>query len=263
MEDSADEDATLKKILGYHHAIDAHVAGGRWAPVMMYAPGILLMALAADIDAAIAAIVVLGLIIFIQWIMNTPTLYRFTRPAHFPLRMFLVYYIINCLASREEPGFLNIIGYTLGLLFIIGECVAGDGATLKAYRLHCQYEVIKPLPNRLFLCRRHGAAHSVDIMGTCLPVSEKITGIGSWPSDFALIADVQGLIVELRPMGIFDWKDVFLEKQNNPRSHHRYMGLDIFSPGAATIDALNLAIEEQLAISAKEQAKKEMMLEDA
>merc|ERR1719223_14248 len=122
--------------------------------------------------------------------------------------------------------------------------------------MHCSYEVLMPLPNRIFICRRHGAAHSRDVYGSCLPVNEKITGMGSWAPDFVLIADVSGLICELRPMRKEDWKLLVEEHALNPKAPQRYFGMDVFAPGSATVDALNMIIREQQLLNEKKQQAK-------
>jgi len=155
-----------------------------------------------------------------------------------------------------------MLGFVVALMFGFAEIILGDGSALCAYRLHCSYEVIRPLPNRIFVCRRLGAAHSGEVLGKSLPVNEKITGMGSWQKDYVLIADVKGLIVELRPMSMQDWKLVFTEKQMDMSVVHRYIGLDVYSPGAATIDALSAAIDEQQMLQQKSQQRREWAKDD-
>lgn len=255
----AEEDAMIRYILGMH-CIDADKSAGRWAPVMLYVPMILFLTIAADLGAAIVAILVLALVLAIQWIMNTPELYRWSRPVHLPLRIVLFFQLIEHMGAKSAAGgsAASQLGFIIAIAFCVGEIVIGDGGALGGYRLHCSYEVIRVLPNRIFVCRRHGAAHSADILGRSLPVNEKITGMGNWQPDFVLIADVKGLIVELRPMSINDWKLVFTEKMIDHETIHRYIGLDVYSPGAATIDSLNAAIYETQMMA----QKKKMMNDD-
>jgi hypothetical protein len=217
-------------------------------------------------NAAMMAIAMLLFILFIQWIMNSPELYRWPRPAHLPARLVLAYVIIARMGASSDArandpeggggGGASVLGFILALICCFLEIIVGDGGALLAYRLHCSYEVIRPLPNRIFVCRRHGAAHSQDFGEKFIHVNEKITGMGSWQEDFALIADVQGLLVELKPMSVEDWKRIFVESQlpeeeTNGPLIHRFIGLDVYSPGAASIDALNAAVDEQAAMIAK------------
>lgn len=255
----------MRYILGMH-CIDASVAAGRWAPIMLYVPMILFLTIAADLGAIVVSILVLLLVLAIQWIMNTPELYRWSRPVHITLRIVLFFQLVERMGAKSDAGgsSASMLGFTIAIAFCLGEILIGDGSALTGYRLHCSYEVIRVLPNRIFVCRRHGAAHSADILGRSLPVNEKITGMGNWMPDFVLIADVKGLIVELRPMDVMDWKLVFQEKMMNHEAIHRYIGLDVYSPGAATIDALESAIMETRMIAQKQQMiKDDVTLHDA
>jgi hypothetical protein len=262
--DGADEDAMINRILGMH-CIDAHVKAGSWAPIMMYVPMILFLTIAADIDAAMFAIFVLVMLFFLQWVMNAPGLYRFPRLAHLPLRLVLLIFIVmrmNAKAAGEYASATSGLAFIVAVLFCIAEIILGDGGAIWGIRLHCSYQVIRKLPNRIYICHRLGAAHSTELMGRYVPVNEKVTGIGSWPPDFVIIADVRGLIVQLRPMHTSDWNMLYAERQVNEEAIHRYIGLDIFSPGAATIDALNAALEEQRMIQEQNAKKKEWTLEN-
>lgn len=249
----------MRYILGMH-CIDADRSAGRWAPIMWYVPMILFLTLAGDMPAATYAIACFLLVLAIQWIMNTPELYRWSRPVHLPLRIVLFFQLLERMGAKSDLGAssASMVGFGIALAICVLEIMVGDGGAISGYRLHCSYEVIRVLPNRIFVCRRHGAAHSHDILGRSQPVNEKITGMGNWQADFVLIADVKGLIVELRPMTFNDWKLVFTEKMMNNDAIHRFIGLDVYSPGAATIDSLNAAIYETQMLA----QKKKMMMED-
>lgn len=261
-ESGADEDAMIKHILAMH-CIDAQVSGGRWAPVLLHVPMILFLALAADLTVAVVSLTILLLVLFIQWATNSPECYRWSRPIHLPLRLVLLGWIVVRMGANSGASAAGLIGFLVALVLCIVEMVLGDGGAICAYRLHCSYEVLQPLPNRIFVCRRHGAAHSADVIGRGNPVDEKISGFGHWASDYALIADVKGLIVELRPMDAADWKLLFQEKQIDSDAVHRYIGLDVYSPGAATVDALSAAIDEQQMLMQKNQQKQNWKVEDA
>lgn len=264
--DDADgsEDAIIRSVLNAFCIDVGGLSDGQWAPIMLYVPMILLLSFGADVGSTMISSVVLAISIAIQWLMNTPRFYRFTRLATFPFRIVLLILLIQGMqakSQKETSSGMTTAGFVIAILLCVLEILVGDGQTLASYRLHCYYEVIKPLPNRLFVCRRHGAAHSSEIFGEFTPVSEKVSGIGGWQRDFALIADMKGLIVELKPMSKADWNLIFSEKQTHNNMIHRYMGLDIFSPGAATVDALNAAIDEQQMMMAKKKAL-ELSVED-
>jgi len=258
----SDEDAMIKYVL-QQHCVDApNATTGKWAPIVLHVPMILFLTIAGDLSAVVGCIAALALILAIQFIMNTPELYRWHRPVTFPIRFVLAIYLILCMGAataKETSDWKTSFGFLITLLLCFAEIGLGDGSGLFGYRLHCSYEVIRTLPNRIYVCRRHGAAFGQDVIGRSLPVCEKITGMGYWQEDYVLIADVKGLIVELRPMGRSDWEMIFQEKQLHEEIIHRYVGLDVYSPGAATIDSLIAAIQEKEKIAAMNAEKRHQL----
>lgn len=265
----SDENGMISYVLGMHCIDDQAKAGGRWSPILLHAPMVFILSLAADISATIVAILMVALNLSILRLLNTPRYYRITRIVTFPLRVVFIFWLLQRMSAKgasENSSMMTTLGFIVAIFFCVAEIIAGDIGSLIAYRLHCSYEVIKVLPNRIFICRRHGAAHSQDTESR-LQINEKITGMGYWQDDLALIADVKGLIVELQPMSIKDWETVFLEKQMDDNMVHRFIGLDVYSPGAATIDALSAALEENKMLADKNQKQqqfnKEMHVVDA
>jgi len=268
-DDGPNENAMIEYVLGMHCIDDQARAGGKFSPILLHAPMIFVLSLAADINATIVAVIMLALNISITRLLNTPRFYRICRIVTFPGRLAFIFWLLARMGAsgeKENASMMMTLGFLVAIFFCIAEIVAGDIGSLIAYRLHCSYEVIKVLPNRIFICRRHGAAHSQDTASR-LQISEKITGMGFWQDDLALIADVKGLIVELQPMGIKEWETIFVEKQENEDMVHRYIGLDVFSPGQATIDALMAANEENQMLAQKnakqQQFNKDMHVVDA
>jgi len=238
------EDTMIRWVLSMY-CIDAEIrTAGTWAPIMLYIPMILFLSLAADVTVTVLAILSLVINIFIQSVTNTPELYRYARIATFPFRIATLAVIIIRMGAKgeeENTSPVNSLGFVGALIMCLLEILIGDLGALVAARYLCNYEILRVIPNRIYVCRRHGAAHSQEIFGDVVPVSERITGMGAWQSDFALIADVKGVVMELQPMTKDDWKAMFLEKQMNEEHIHRYLGLDVYSPGAATTDALQWA----------------------
>ncbi|OLP93923.1 hypothetical protein AK812_SmicGene24098 [Symbiodinium microadriaticum] len=66
--------------------------------------------------------------------------------------------------------------------------VPAEVFSLWSYRFECSYKVLDELPDRVFLCSRRGAAHLDDVMGARL----------AWDPRYSLIADIRGLLCELR-----------------------------------------------------------------
>jgi len=245
------------------HAIDAFVNSGMWSPVKVYIPMLLFLTISGDMTAVLFGAFATVLCILIAWLCNSPRLYRLTRLIHFPVRVVFLVILIGQLSPEEEVAesaedlnqeewALKLPGLLVAILCIVIEMILGEGAMIMAYKLTCNYEVLKILPNRLFICKRHGAADLDAITGyRRTPVSERVTGMGAWEKDYALIADLKGLIVELRPMNRQDWQLIHLERQLDELKVHKFVGIDIYSPGLATIDAINRAKAEDGIAAAK------------
>ncbi|CAE7747140.1 unnamed protein product, partial [Symbiodinium sp. CCMP2456] len=86
---------------------------------------------------------------------------------------------------------------SLSFLTLLVDFVFGDMFMLWSYRFECSYKVLDELPDRVFLCSRRGAAHLDDVMGARLAISTEVTG-SAWDPRYSLIADIRGLLCELR-----------------------------------------------------------------
>jgi len=249
-----EEDAMIRSVLAMP-CIDADVAGGRWSSVMFYAPMLIVMSLAKDVTAVVGGIVTIWLTLCLTCWMNTPEHYRLTRLATWPLRAAFLLWTIWRMGAAKNGTAITAVGFIFALIFTVLEMCFGDCGALSAYRMHCSYEVLRQLPNRVFICCRQGAAHSQEIFGERLPPDEKITGIAcdAWRSDFALIADVKGLVVELKPVLQEDWNEAYQDKDRNG-TEIRYIGLDVFAPGTATIHALLRQMAEQHEVKKAQQS---------
>jgi len=238
------EDAMIRHVLGLP-VIDLPDRAGCWSPLMCYVPLVLVVCLTCDTALVVVGICVVVFTLFINWFLNTPDFYRFTRPVSIPLRIgFFVWLIIRMQDEKEtETGVvLAVIGFICGIIGCLGEFGLGDCGAICGYRLHCQYEVLRSLPNRIFICRRIGAAGTEERDWDVPPVNECVTGMGSWSFDMALIADVKGLIVELKPMSRADWSEVYEERHWRT---HRFIGIDVYNPGNPTVDTLDAHFQEQ------------------
>mmetsp|Transcript_113735 Transcript_113735/g.178959 ORF Transcript_113735/g.178959 Transcript_113735/m.178959 type:complete len:425 (-) Transcript_113735:176-1450(-) len=239
------DDAMIRGVLAMP-CIDANVSGGKWSSVMFYAPMLIIMCLCKDLTAVLGGIVTICATLALTFWMNNPEWYRRTRLATWPIRAIFFVWTIWRMGAAQNGTAINAFGFIFALIFTVLEMCLGDCGAVQAYRMHCSYDVVRKLPNRIFICTRQGAAHSQEIFGEHLPPDEKITGIASdaWQSDLALIADVRGLVVELKPVRPEDWTSAYQDKDRNG-AILRYVGLDVFSPGTATIHALAAAIREQ------------------
>eukprot|EP00932_Pfiesteria_piscicida_P015878 SRR837773.2885.p2 GENE.SRR837773.2885~~SRR837773.2885.p2 ORF type:complete len:260 (-),score=76.70 SRR837773.2885:35-724(-) len=104
---------------------------------------------------------------------------------------------------------LGIIGYLGAIACMIVDVVFGDLVALRSIGLYCRYEVITACPQRVFVCRRVGAAWIEEAFGHRGVVNEKVSGFPTWEKHHTLIADIQGMLVELRPITKAEWETLY------------------------------------------------------
>lgn len=96
--------------------------------------------------------------------------------------------------------------------------------------LHCHYEILRIYPNRVVLCRRVGGSYETARLSK--PAHQDVTGIGNWEQTFILIADIHGILYELRPVTIKDWKALWeshrAKEDDEEDSRPVFVGLDVF-----------------------------------
>eukprot|EP00747_Dinoflagellata_sp_TGD_P163901 gnl/TRDRNA2_/TRDRNA2_183110_c0_seq1.p1 gnl/TRDRNA2_/TRDRNA2_183110_c0~~gnl/TRDRNA2_/TRDRNA2_183110_c0_seq1.p1 ORF type:complete len:432 (-),score=43.74 gnl/TRDRNA2_/TRDRNA2_183110_c0_seq1:104-1399(-) len=227
----AEPDAMLKYALN-SSCIDAPVAAGRWSPVVAYVyllPGV---CLAGEIIVIAVGILVMSICLILSHVMNSPETYLWVRPCTLLLRIvYMILLVAYVLPSGTPASAFAILGYLWGIGCCWYDLLGGDLNLLIQMRLSCTYEILSPLPGRVFICRRLGAAGSEEMYGPRMGVSETITGVsdGVWRNSktLTLIADLEGIIVELMPVRTMEWLSLQNEfiKTNTPR---RLIGLDIF-----------------------------------
>merc|ERR1712151_839413 len=128
-----------------------------------------------------------------------------------------------------------MVGFIIAIILAAVDFIAGDLNELRNYKLVCSYEIFDILSERIYVCRRKGAQHLEEVYGSRGIVNELITG-KTWNSSFHLIADIHGILMELRPMTPDDW---WLIKRE---FHHKqapmyFIGLDVFDKRCPDIDA--------------------------
>jgi hypothetical protein len=216
--------------------IDAPVTAGRWSSAILYAPAAMISCVTADITSVIITAIFLWFMLAVSVLCNSPRFYTWVRPITIGPRIVYMIIVLVRMFSNASDGFYVILG-GLGMLgCAIVDVVRGDLGELTGIRFICNYEVIKILPQRVFVCRRNGADR-LEMFGPHGKVHEFVTGQGNWSHDMALIAEIRGLVVELRPMSRQDWSTAWAERADTSKPVF-FMGLDIFKPGIRSIDRL-------------------------
>lgn len=206
---SADDTGVIREILNFS-AVDADLAAGRWSPLVALVPASFFCALTCDELSVGAAVVLTWIMQRAGMILNSPERYKELRFwLLIPRLAWIAFVIWRAISWVPQAVPLNIIGLAGTLIFCMLDFYYGDKETMAKFRLSCQYEVIKVLPNRVFVCRRVGAADLEQLFGSRGHVHQNVTGIGQWGKDMVLIAEIMGCIFELRP---FNQKDMGFQK---------------------------------------------------
>lgn len=224
--------------------IDAPVSAGRWSPVMCHGPMVLVLAFAGDLSLALVGAFYFVTMFYIGVVSNNPEWYRYTRVLSAPMRLAFLALIFWRFGSSEANA-LAVLSYIVVSALYLMDFIVGDVSAILNFRHHCHYEIIKTLPNRVVVCKRHGAAHYEDSFGSRGSVPEVVSGMGDWGNSYMLIADLHGILTELRPMGTQDWKTIWEERDRNVHVEHKFVGLDVYCDEIPTKEALDAAGEEQ------------------
>lgn len=144
---------------------------------------------------------------------NLPHRRRYNRPMSFILRLGMIAWLASLgtssavedglpVTASPLPGIIRLVsGVVLALDLIFGDIVEPLVTRVRAR----SFRVVEALPNRVFICEMHGLANAHTY-------SETILGLERYRQQsegvkFAVIADIQGLLVELRPTSIKDFPE--------------------------------------------------------
>eukprot|EP00439_Symbiodinium_sp_Y106_P047800 s880_g6.t1 len=170
--------------------IDAEISAGRWSPLVPLLPAAFCCALTCDELSVGTAVLLAWLIQKVGNDLNKPERYKELRLwLLLPRLAWVGFLIFRALSWLPEAAILNIVGLAGTLLFCCIDFLYGDRESANKYRLNCSYEVVKVLPNRVFVCRRVGATDFEKLFGYRGTVHQNISGMGSWGRDMTLIAE--------------------------------------------------------------------------
>lgn len=217
--------------------VDVNINTGLWSPTMVYAPLVPFTLLADDNTVFFFALFCLFQSMIISVFSNNHTFYFYSRPIMLPARF--VFLVLTL--TRITGGSIQLIGYLGTLGAILYDLIKGDLAQAGSMGYHCNYEVLRTLPNQVFVCQRIGNQTTKTNEGPARrPLPENLTGIkDNGGGSLCLIANVQGLLMELIPV---DEQDAESFKEEHLRrgadrtiGPMRYLGLDILSKEVRSI----------------------------
>ena len=167
------------------------------------------------LDKAVFAVNALLVILTVRIAVTTnqPNRFRFQRVLTLLFRLGLVVWVASlgvtaplesglALTSSHLPGYIRMLSAVILILDIIfGDMIE---PIMSKFRDR-SFRVVESLPNRVFICEMHG-------MGRANVYSETILGLERYrqqseSTKFAVIADIQGLLFELRPTTIRDFPE--------------------------------------------------------
>ena len=202
---SHDDSGVIKEVLQFS-AIDADLAAGRWSPLVALLPASFCCALTCDELSVGGAVILTWIMQRFGMILNSPERYRELRLWLLLPRLAWVAFVLwRAVSWLPNAVALNIVGLAGTIIFCMLDFWYGDQEAMSKVRLSCTYEIIKTLPNRVFVCRRNGAAELEQMFGSRGRVHQNITGMGSWGHEMVLLAEMMGCIFELRPFMQKDW----------------------------------------------------------
>merc|ERR1719401_1385176 len=108
---------------------------------------------------------------------------------------------------------------------------------LRSVSFWARWQITHRLANRVYVCSRIGAAWYEHQFGSRGSVPEEVVGFSPWRREQALIADLQGMLFELRPMSAEEWGILF-EQAERYQEKVVVLSLDIFDASIPTAAAL-------------------------
>jgi len=217
--------------------IDAPISAGRWSPLLCHVPAVLGFCMTGDIVLILPGLCLISLQ-YLTVASNIPEVYRFSRLLMLPVRLVLM----GILFWRfQVEGPLSLLGLLIGVFAFVIDFGFGDfGGNVLGYRFTCSYDIVKSLPNRVFICRRNGASQYEESFGKRGQVPECVSGMGSWDRTYVLIADIHGLLMELRPVKLEEWGGLQSNYLLNFEAQ-TFVGVDVFNEEVPTALAINAA----------------------
>lgn len=188
--------------------IDSEIGAGRISSIPAIAIACLATPLTGDILFTLILSLALLIVAGIGMLLNEPRLYRYTRFFTFPLRAGVVCVIFAIVAGSRG---LSLVAGWFSVCVLIMDSMYYDISLLYYYGMTCTYEVMRVLPNRVFVCRRTGGGYEDEDhyhLNTTPVVHEDVSGFAEWYSSMAILADVMGMIVELKPTSPEEWESL-------------------------------------------------------
>eukprot|EP00441_Pelagodinium_beii_P035501 CAMPEP_0197640802 /NCGR_PEP_ID=MMETSP1338-20131121/14960_1 /TAXON_ID=43686 ORGANISM="Pelagodinium beii, Strain RCC1491" /NCGR_SAMPLE_ID=MMETSP1338 /ASSEMBLY_ACC=CAM_ASM_000754 /LENGTH=486 /DNA_ID=CAMNT_0043213679 /DNA_START=25 /DNA_END=1482 /DNA_ORIENTATION=- len=225
--------------------VDAKVPYGERSPLQYWMAVLLLMSMTGDQELCVAALFVTACLVFVTSSYNTPKTFRDHRLWAIPLRICSIGFMVFRLITRPESQELTVlIPILLSIFVILADFWNGDVQAIQAYRFMCSYKIIKEIPPRVFAVKRSGAAHlEEDLVGKRPRITANITGF-TWARGNVLIADLNGILVELRRPRLDEWKVLLQAYQADFTKEIGFLSLGCYTPERPNYESMQPDIQE-------------------
>jgi hypothetical protein len=248
------ENRLLKYILALP-CIDSSISAGRWSPFMVSAPQAVAACLIGDIVLMLVALAICVVLYVVAVKLSEPKVYRFNRLIALAPRIVFVV-VLAMRVPKVEISALGALGLLVIMIGLAIDFIGGDFSTFLNYRYTCTYEIVKALPNRVFVVKQLGGAIGFNDESS-YSGDQRLTIMGSMDSSQKLIADVEGLVVQLDPVTpelaaqIKEHQEDSILEETNPDPDDPYakalvfLGLDVFNEECSNLHLLELAEQER------------------
>lgn len=215
--------------------VDFDAKAGLWSPVRIYAPGVVGVILTQNFIVVIAHVLVTLITFILSVKTNIPAGFGYGRLASLPFRFALLVVSFYFLAKdlSDEFNILVLIGYLLHVAVVPYEIVRGDLLWVGSAAYACSYRLLKKLSDDVWVCHRQGGGQAQEFFGGHTRIPMEVTGVPP-DSETALVANIQGLLVELKPLNDGDGEALLEFKYDAGRAAAddsallRYFGTDLY-----------------------------------
>lgn len=236
------ENGLIEMVLNYKVIDKCDRIDGRWSPFVCSVPTVFASILSIDWATALACIVMCAFNLTVSKLCNTPRWFKFARLFSLVPRILFFAYVCIRMGSVASKSAVSSLAFMVIIGFLLGDFILGDFMALRGWGMRSSYEVLRVLPNRIFICRKHGGAFYPDV-DHGRNIHDAVTGCGFF-DELVIIAEVRGLVVQLKPMDKEDWVMAWEERTNTDRPIP-FIGLDVFNRERRSVHE----IEESRAVS--------------
>jgi hypothetical protein len=226
--------------------IDAPVADGSFSPVVVFLPLLPISLLTGDSTMFVFTAFMALWLLIVALATNDYKLAGWSRTISLPSRLVFLMFTV----AKVGGSGVQTLGYVTVILACVADLLMGDITQLTSMRLNCHYEVVRALPNQLFICYRIGDNEVLSLKTNRgnRPIPPQVTGMND-PGDgsLCLIANIQGLLIELVPVCEEDVLQFHEEQENRAGTdlgRVRYFGVDLFCSTMKTVADIDASKEK-------------------